>query len=58
MRGRVGWRVVDRISLFVLHCGKNNPFGHSIPGSQSHDTTIKIDLKPTASLNIHNLKGS
>lgn len=52
----VEWRAADRISLFVVHCGKNNPLGHLVPGSQSHGTTIKTDPKQTTSLNIHILK--
>lgn len=41
----VEWRVADRISLFVLHCRKNNPSGDPIPGiNQSHGTTFKLFL--------------
>ena len=37
----VRWRVADGISLFVIYCGKNNPSGHLVPGSQSHGTAVK-----------------
>lgn len=46
-------RVADRISLFVMHCGKNNPLGHPVPGNQSHGTALKTDPKQTECLNIH-----
>lgn len=47
---RVIWRVVDRISLFELHCWTYNPLGHPVHESQSHGTAIETGLKQPVKL--------